>query len=215
MHPFRFAGRTFMALRDRAIYWPAHSALIVADLHLEKASWLASGGQLLPPWDSHATLSRLSTLIDQTGAAQLWALGDSFHDIAGPDRLPDDSRAMIDAMARRVAFCWIEGNHDAGADLPGKICTEMEVDGIMLRHEARADELRPEISGHFHPKVRIRTRQRTFSRPCIASTGRAMVLPAFGSFTGGLHIDDAAFRSRFSGPLHALVVTSNGLIRVD
>lgn len=214
MHPFAFAGQDFMALRDRAIYWPAQRALIVADMHLEKASWLAQGGQMLPPWDSHATLNRLAALVDATDADHLWALGDSFHDIAGPSRLPRDSQRLLDSIAGRVAICWVEGNHDAGADVTGNLCAEMEVAGIMLRHESCPDDDRAEISGHFHPKVTVKMRQRSVSRPCIAMNDQRLVLPAFGSLTGGLRIDDAAMRSRFGDRLTGLVVTESGLVRV-
>lgn len=215
MHPFPFAGHDFVALRDRAVYWPAHRALLVADLHLEKGSWLASYGQMLPPWDSHATLTRLSALIDQTGAANLWALGDSFHDMAGPGRLPRDSQALLDTIARRVELCWIEGNHDAGADLPGRVCDALVIDDIVLRHESDAQEERSEISGHFHPKVTVKAGPRSVSRPCIAMTRTRLVLPAFGSYTGGLRIDDPAMRERFGEQTTAIVVTENGLAWVE
>src|SRR3546814_18583966 len=77
---FTFAGQQFEMLADRALFWPRHGALIVADLHLEKASWYAALGQPLPPYDSHDKLDRLAALADQTGARENWCLGDSFHD---------------------------------------------------------------------------------------------------------------------------------------
>ncbi|HXC73242.1 MAG TPA: phosphoesterase, partial [Sphingomicrobium sp.] len=52
MVPFSFAGETFAATADGALFWPAQDALLVADLHLEKASWFARLGQFLPPYDS-------------------------------------------------------------------------------------------------------------------------------------------------------------------
>ena len=60
MVPLSFAGETFAASPDGALYWPAQQALLVADLHLEKASWFARLGQFLPPYDSHATLTALA-----------------------------------------------------------------------------------------------------------------------------------------------------------
>ncbi|HUP67820.1 MAG TPA: phosphoesterase, partial [Sphingomicrobium sp.] len=71
MVPFSFASETFQATADGALFWPARNALLVADLHLEKASWFARLGQFLPPYDSHATLSALAAVIDQTGASTL------------------------------------------------------------------------------------------------------------------------------------------------
>ena len=60
MVPFSFARETFEATAAGVLYWPARRALLVADLHLEKASWFARLGQFLPPYDSHATLSALA-----------------------------------------------------------------------------------------------------------------------------------------------------------
>jgi len=87
MVPFSFAGETFEATADGALYWRAQNALLVADLHLEKASWFARLGQFLPPYDSHATLTALAGEIDRTGAERLYCLGDSFHDRFGCERL--------------------------------------------------------------------------------------------------------------------------------
>ncbi|MES2034735.1 MAG: phosphoesterase, partial [Pseudomonadota bacterium] len=42
-----------------AMYATTHNALMVADLHFEKGSAYASRGQLLPPYDTRETLSRL------------------------------------------------------------------------------------------------------------------------------------------------------------
>jgi metallophosphoesterase superfamily enzyme len=57
-----------MALPQGALFWPARRALLVADLHLEKGSWFARLGQMLPPYDSMATLSDLTALAVSTGA---------------------------------------------------------------------------------------------------------------------------------------------------
>ena len=42
-----------------ALVWPERNLLVVADLHLEKGSAFAQRGQLLPPYDTSATLDRL------------------------------------------------------------------------------------------------------------------------------------------------------------
>ncbi|MFM6853853.1 MAG: metallophosphoesterase, partial [Sphingopyxis sp.] len=115
MHEFRFADRQFMALADRALFWPERRALLVADLHLEKASWFAMRGQMLPPFDSNATLARLIMLADRVDAAEIWALGDSFHDGAGPARLGRDAGQLLERLARGRRLVWIAGNHDAAA----------------------------------------------------------------------------------------------------
>ena len=69
---FDFAGERFHMLADRALFWPGQGVLIVADLHLEKASWYAAHGQPLPPYDSHDTLDRLARLAAETAARAIW-----------------------------------------------------------------------------------------------------------------------------------------------
>ncbi len=103
-----------MALPQGALYWPSREALLVADLHLEKASWFARLGQMLPPYDSEATLGEIAALVASTGAREIWCLGDSFHDRDGCDRLPSRARAMLIELTRTTRWTWITGNHDTG-----------------------------------------------------------------------------------------------------
>ncbi len=94
-----------MALPQGALFWPAREALLVADLHLEKASWFARLGQMLPPYDSMATLSDLTALAAATGAKEIWCLGDSFHDRHGCDRLPARARELLTALTDAGVPC--------------------------------------------------------------------------------------------------------------
>ena len=81
------AGVPLLADCAGALYWPEQNLLAVADLHLEKGSSFAARGQLLPPYDSAATLARLGHLIAHYAPRVVVALGDSFHDGGGPARL--------------------------------------------------------------------------------------------------------------------------------
>ena len=80
------------ALRDLtgAMYLPRHDALLVADLHFEKGSSFARRGMMLPPYDTRETLTALSEAVFRFDPRTVVALGDSFHDIGGPDRLGDE-----------------------------------------------------------------------------------------------------------------------------
>ena len=129
---FSFSGHELMALPQGALFWPARRALLVADLHLEKASWFAKGGQMLPPYNSIATLADLSLIVASTAAEEIWCLGDSFHDKHGCDRLPAEARAMLTELTAATRWTWITGNHDPGfADhCGGAIVEEAEVDGL-------------------------------------------------------------------------------------
>ena len=212
---FSFCGHELMALPQGALFWPARQALLVADLHLEKASWFARLGQMLPPYDSVATLADLTALVAATAPREIWCLGDSFHDRHGCDRLPDQARAMLTGLTATTQWTWITGNHDPGfADhCGGTIVDEAEVDGLVLRHEASPGEVRPELSGHFHPKLRITHRGRQVSRRCFVATDRKLVLPAFGALTGGLDVSHPEIIRAVGARAHALVPVADRLLR--
>ena len=215
MIPFSFAGETFRASPQGALHWPAQDALLVADLHLEKASWFAKSGQFLPPYDSQATLSELARLVDETGVRRLYCLGDSFHDRFGCDRLPEEARAMLLGLTGRLDWTWILGNHDPGfADhCGGEMVEETEVRGIILRHEAVRGDPRPEISGHFHPKYRVCIRGRQVSRRCIVASADKLILPAFGSLTGGLDASHPEIVRQVGAGASALVPVGDRILR--
>ena len=215
MVPLSFAGETFLATADGALFWPARQALLVADLHLEKASWFARLGQFLPPYDSHATLTTLARAVERTGAKRLYCLGDSFHDRFGCDRLPAEARALLTDLTGKLDWTWIVGNHDPGfADhCGGRIADEVELGGIVLRHEADPADPRAEMSGHFHPKLRLQLKGRRVSRRCFVVSESKMILPAFGSLTGGLDAHHPEILRSVGGNAAALVPVSDRLLR--
>ena len=194
---FEFAGQDFALAPSRALYWAEERALLVADLHLEKASWYAQRGQMLPPYDSRETLSRVADAIRETGARRVFCLGDNFHDSHGPARLEPHAAGMLEALMRTVDWVWITGNHDTkdastAAQAAAQGVAELEVRGVMLRHEARPGETAPELSGHFHPKFAVTARGRRVTRPCAVASEHRLILPAFGALTGGLNAADPA-----------------------
>lgn len=199
MVPFSFAGEEMRLLAARALYWPREDALLVADLHLEKASFFARHGQMLPPYDSRATLERLALAIRETGARRVYALGDNFHDDAGEARLEPHAAGMLAALTRATQWIWITGNHDAGMSgagrsgaVSGEMAEELAIGGFVLRHKAHAGETRPELSGHFHPRLTVSARGRRIARACAVTSERRMILPAFGALTGGMNAADPA-----------------------
>ena len=215
MVPFSFAGETFIASADGALFWPSQNALLVADLHLEKASWFARLGQFLPPYDSHATLIALADEVERTAAARLYCLGDSFHDALGCDRLPASARALLTDLTSRLDWTWIVGNHDPGfADhCGGQLADEVELGGIVLRHEAMRGEPRPEMSGHYHPKLRVSLSGRSVSRRCFVVSPTKLILPAFGALTGGLDAHHPEIIGSVGPDATALVPVSDRLLR--
>nr|WP_294168631.1 ligase-associated DNA damage response endonuclease PdeM [uncultured Sphingomonas sp.] len=215
MVPLSFAGHHFLADPQGALFWPAEKALLVADLHLEKASWFARLGQFLPPYDSQQTLAALTELVDRTAPERLYCLGDSFHDRFGCDRLPEAARALLLALTARLDWVWILGNHDPGfADhCGGRLVEEAYVRGLTLRHEADPRDSAPEISGHYHPKLRLQLRGKHVSRRCYVASEAKLILPAFGSLTGGLDAHHPEIRSKVGTEAAALVPVADRLLR--
>ncbi|WP_407696751.1 ligase-associated DNA damage response endonuclease PdeM [Sedimentitalea xiamensis] len=185
------AGASLVALGSGALWWPEHRLLCVSDLHLGKSVRLAKlGGSALPPYDSRETLSRLSDDIDRTGAAMVICLGDSFDDLESAAGLPDPELRRISRLQAGRRWIWIEGNHDPGpVSLGGMHLGELTVGPLTFRHIADP-AASAEVSGHFHPKVHLRMRGHSLSRPAFLLDDRRLVLPAYGSFTGGLRSTD-------------------------
>ncbi|MGP9788650.1 ligase-associated DNA damage response endonuclease PdeM [Roseinatronobacter sp. NSM] len=173
-----FAGAQFTALPTGALWWPAQNALIVADLHLGKSARMARrGGGLLPPFDAQDTLHRLAQNVGATGAAHTFLLGDTFDDNdAADDVTAGPQWQQLQDMTQLIC---ISGNHD-----PAHGAQDMTLAGITLRHQA-APHSAPDISGHFHPKFKLAGRGHA-----AFLVGRChLILPAFGTYTGGLDVN--------------------------
>jgi hypothetical protein len=171
--------------------------LAVADLHLEKGSSFAARGQLLPPYDTAATLAHLACLIARYAPRCVVALGDSFHDGGGPARLAHNDRENLTALQRGRDWIWISGNHDPepAANIGGVFETTLTIGALIFRHLPIGAA--GEIAGHLHPVARVVHRGRAVSRRCFVADATRMVMPAFGAFTGGLNVRDAAFADLF------------------
>ncbi len=191
---FAFGGHAFELAGDAGLYWEAERALLVSDLHLEKASSFALRGQMLPPYDSLATLHHVAVLIERYRPDKVISLGDNFHDDAGEIRLTAGAADLLEQLVRQTRWIWITGNHDRNLEARwgGRSVNELALSGIILRHEALRGEPTPEISGHFHPKFRQHLRGRLVSRRCFVRGPRKLIMPAFGAFTGGLDAGDLA-----------------------
>ena len=196
-HIVDVAEVSFLADPAGALYWPEHGLLAVADLHLEKGSSFAARGVLLPPYDTAATLARLARLIARYAPRCVAALGDSFHDGGGPARLMAEDRDNLHLLQRGREWIWITGNHDPepAVGIGGSFVETLTLDALTFRHLPTGTA--NEICGHLHPVARIAHRGRAVSRRCFAADKTRMVMPAFGAFTGGLNVRDAAFADLF------------------
>jgi DNA ligase-associated metallophosphoesterase len=199
---------TPVSLRPSGALWiEAEGVLVAGDLHLEKGSSYARGGQLLPPYDTLATLDRLEAEVAALDPRTLILLGDSFHDPRAIGRLhPDDARRLA-GFARGRTLVWAEGNHDvkrgesALGVLPGEVADAVTLGPLTLRHEPLKGLQPGEVSGHLHPCAKLSSgHRRAIRRRAFATDGQRLILPAFGAYAGGLNVCDAAFAGLFAAP---------------
>lgn len=210
-----------VSLRPSGALWiEAEGFLVAADLHLEKGSAFARGGQLLPPYDTLATLDRLEAEIAALAPRGLVLLGDSFHDPRALGRLHADDARRLAGLARGRDLIWIEGNHDvrggetvfaglAGVSLPGEVVEILTVGPLLLRHEPLPGAQPGEVSGHLHPCAKVVAAGRGVRRRAFATDGQRLILPAFGAYAGGLNLCDPAFANLFQGRPLAGALGSN------
>ena len=202
------AGASLTARGSGALWWPDERLLCVADLHLCKSERLARrGGPLLPPYETAETLDRLADEIAALAPAVVVCLGDSFDDCAAGKAIGNDETARLTALMAGRDWVWIAGNHDpAPLALGGSHLAALRLGPLTFRHQAEADAAPGEISGHYHPKLRLPVRGGAVTRPCFLADATRLILPAFGAYTGGLHADHPAI-SVLLGPGARAVLT--------
>lgn len=193
-------GETLIPDVSGSLFWPTRQTLIVADLHFEKGSRFASKGQLLPPYDTRATLAALENAVQTYRPKRIISLGDSIDDMNAAERIAADDVARIRYLTETQEWVWVAGNHDPSPpDLWGGVTVDELTDGpFVFRHQAINGNAPGEMSGHFHPKASISTRGRRVSARCFLEDGIRMILPSFGAYTGGLDVFDPAFTGLFS-----------------
>lgn len=207
----KLGGQIVAAAPEGALWIESARALVFSDLHLEKGSSFARNGQMLPPYDTMATLARVAALMARHAPEIVISLGDSFHDGGGPARMGADDRALLQELIGRVDWIWIEGNHDSKSaeTLGGAARETLHIGAIVLRHEPSAHAAPGEIAGHLHPCARVSGRGRSVRRRCFAYDGERLVMPAFGAFTGGLNLCNEAFAPLFPHGAMALMLGKN------
>ncbi|QFU07394.1 hypothetical protein PARPLA_01083 [Rhodobacteraceae bacterium THAF1] len=184
---FDLAGAHLRLLSTGALWWPDEGTLVVSDLHLCKSERIARrSGQMLPPYETRDTLARLDADVLATKARTVICLGDSFDDDAAREGLGEAETLWIQRMQAGRQWIWITGNHDpAPTDIGGTALDDLEIGPLIFRHIADPNA-QAEVSGHYHPKARLALRGKLISRPCCLYDDARAILPAYGTYTGGL-----------------------------
>lgn len=204
---FELSGAHLTAMPSGALWWAGESVLCVSDLHLCKSERIMRrGGTMLPPYETRDTLARLDADLQATAARTVICLGDSFDDPAAARAMPEDDLVWILRMQAGRHWIWIEGNHDPGPlGLGGAYMRDLRIGGLCFRHIATAAPESPEISGHYHPKASISARGRRLRRPAFLIDSRRVILPAYGTYTGGLDWRDPVFSELMQADAQALL----------
>nr|WP_281413594.1 ligase-associated DNA damage response endonuclease PdeM [Microvirga antarctica] len=198
-----------------AVYLPDHDTLLVADLHFEKGSSFARRGMMLPPYDTRETLKALCAAVERFDPRVVVALGDSFHDIGGPDRLGDPERDTLKAVQHNRDWIWVTGNHDRAlpASIGGEVVNEIRILSLTLRHEPAAGAI-GEVAGHLHPVGKVVMRGRSTRRRCFLLDSNRCIMPALGAYAGGLNACDLAFSPLFPAGFTAHIIGTERIFAI-
>jgi DNA ligase-associated metallophosphoesterase len=203
-YAIQFAQNEFILDAAGALYWPAQGILVVSDLHLEKGSYFASLGQPLPVYDTLDTLDRIEKVITTYQPRQVIALGDNMHDAKALQRmLPTDLQRLKELTGSVSHWSWIVGNHDKD-DYSISVLRNMDfykdltVENVVFSHDF-LENVEYQIIGHYHPKITVKTKIQSIHGKCFVATDKKILMPAFGSYTGGLDVGHDIFKPLVAG----------------
>lgn len=211
---FTFNGARLTALGSGALWWGGEGLLCVSDLHFGKSERMARrGGSALPPYETRDTLERLEADLNAVQPTTVVCLGDSFDDLGAAMALGQEDRLWINRLQAGRKWIWIEGNHDPGpVDLGGSHLAALQLGPLTFTHIAE-DGAQGEVSGHYHPKASLHTRGRTISRPAFLIDAVRVIMPAYGTYTGGLR-SDADVLNRLMQPGAQAIMTGKTPVAV-
>ena len=195
-HSLLIKTNEVLLLADKAMYWPKHKALLIADVHFGKAAAYRALGQPVPKGTTENNLNRLTALINQYPTEQIIFLGDFLH--APKSHAPATLATIRDwrMQYKDVQCILIRGNHDVNAgdpplDLDIKVVTEPYlIDDFALQHMPKPHATHHVIAGHIHPTYRLLGKgKQSLILPCFYHQPALTLLPSFGDFTGGFVMD--------------------------
>lgn len=194
-HVVEVAGAELWLLADKAVYYPACRALLIADAHFGKAAAYRKLGQPVPHGTTQSNVQRLDALLERHPCEQLIFLGDFLH--APGSHAANTLAALSDWRSKHheLAITLIRGNHDKRAgDPPATLRFNVVGEPLLLgpfalQHEPEPHPTHHVLAGHVHPVYRLQGRGRQSLRlPCFYLRDWLSLLPAFGAFTGGMDI---------------------------
>ncbi len=182
-------GQTLYLHPDKAVFWKERSRLILADLHLGKAGHFRKAGIAVPQAVASQTLNKLDSLLKRFCPEDVWVLGDLFHSKQNKEW---NLWTEFVEMHSDLRFVLIPGNHDRyvfpNESLAYEVWDREYVDPPFIFSHASVETNNSSfinMLGHIHPAIVLKGKGRQSLRlPCFWISEKAIVLPAFGAFTG-------------------------------
>jgi DNA ligase-associated metallophosphoesterase len=180
-------GELLELLPQKAIFWKKKKMLLLADLHLGKATHFRNNGIAIPTKVNAGNWESLRQLIETFAPERVCFLGDLFHSTYNKEW--EVFQNFIKQYGS-VRFELIVGNHDILTkrhyDEAGlKQYSVLKEDPFVFSHEPMEDSKLYNLAGHIHPGAYLKGKGRQGLRvPCFFFSPQAGLLPAFGSFTG-------------------------------
>ena len=195
------ANADIVLLPGRAAFLPQTSTVVCSDIHLGKAATFRHAGMPIPEGSAQHDLKRLAGIVQTCNARRLLITGDLFHARSGcTEHVLDEFSAFCKQIrqSQSTDVVLVLGNHERSLGKkfrPPEIginrCEEEIIEppfrfvhDLKRPSDAQSDYFT--IAGHVHPKITIKghSGDRLTCR-CFVTTDRTLLLPAFGSFTGG------------------------------
>jgi DNA ligase-associated metallophosphoesterase len=186
---FNYNGMELTLLPEKAIWIDDLQILLLADIHLGKASHFRKSGIPIPERIHDLDYQRLGKLIQGYSPKNVYFLGDLFHSFWNEQW--EDLGSFLSQFSEST-FHLVLGNHDI---LPAKKYqdTNLQVyrNAVMLRslllsHEPTAPPTGLlNVCGHIHPGILLKGKAKQSVRiPCFHYSEDILVMPSFGNFTG-------------------------------
>jgi DNA ligase-associated metallophosphoesterase len=210
-------GEVLILLPQRALFWPATSMLVVADIHFGKAASFRAQGIPVPRGTTTENLEMLTMLVADTGATNVLFLGDFLHARhAHAAATMGALRAWRDRHSH-LTLTLVRGNHDSHAGDPPSALGITVVDEphrigpFVFAHHPQSHPDGYVLAGHVHPVYRLAARGDALRLPCFVFGKDSGLLPSFGAFTGGHPVAPMASDSLFLvAPDQVVELTARG-----
>jgi DNA ligase-associated metallophosphoesterase len=188
-------GERVLLHPEKALLWPERRTLFVADPHFGKDDVFRRAGIALPRGPAIADLQRLTALIEANGCERLVVLGDFLHAATQAGDAFLHAFGVWRSAHSQLAIDVVAGNHDRRerAEKWQAVARWHRAPLIeapfVFAHEPGDDSRGYVLAGHIHPVMHLARVRRRLRVPVFWKRQGFMVLPSFGSFTGGATIE--------------------------